>query len=67
MFTMETLQGDLLGWVWEEAVYIDCLHRVKGRADWVSNPHTDEYFIPKPPHTVSVCAGIEAFADKFCI
>jgi hypothetical protein len=39
-----------MGMVWEDHLYQDCLHRTKGRATFLSNPHSDEYFIPKPAY-----------------
>ena len=35
------------GMSWEDTLYQDCLHRVRGKADFVANPHLDEYFFPR--------------------
>jgi hypothetical protein len=32
---------------WEAALSLDCLNRMNGKAEWVSNPHTDEYIVPQ--------------------
>ena len=28
------------------------MHRVRGKATWLSNPHSDEYLIPEPPQSL---------------
>ena len=31
---------------YEDTLYQDCLHRVRGKAEFIANPHADEFFFP---------------------
>ena len=38
---------DPVGGSWEDTMYQDCLHRVRGKAEFLANPHLDEFFFPR--------------------
>ena len=45
--------------------YADCLHRSRGRADWLANPHLDEFIRPQGVHSSVLSALRPLTRDRY--